>query len=80
MLCGGLGLPAQTYDNINARDLEAFRRGWCFAYEHFGVGDIEQLILAFHEEMMMRCHVGVKIGLGSVDRNLAQQTNLGELV
>src|SRR5262245_66156854 len=75
-----LGFPAQTYDNVNARNLEAFRRGWRFTNEHFGVRDIEQLLLAFHEEMMMRCHVGVEIRLGSVDRDLPQQTHLGELV
>jgi hypothetical protein len=30
--------------------------------------------------MMMCCHIGVEIRLGSVDRDLPQQSNLGELV
>src|SRR4029453_15919114 len=75
-----LGLPAQTYDNVNARDLEAFRRGWRFANEHFGVGDIQQLILAFPKKIMMRLYIGVEICLSSIDCDLSQQANLGELV
>ncbi len=57
------GLAPQAYDHVNARDFKAFRRCRGLADDDVCVRDIEHLVLAFNEEVMMRRHVGVEIGL-----------------
>ena len=42
--------------------------------------DVDEGILALDEEVVVLARVGVEIGLGAVDRELAQQPGFGELV
>src|SRR6185312_9548177 len=74
------GLLAQPHDHVDAGDLVAFRRCRGLADDHVGPRDVEHLVRAFDEEVVMRRDVGIEVGLGAVDRDLAQQADLGELV
>src|SRR5215475_5801379 len=75
-----LALAPQAHDHVDARDFKAFRRCRGLADNHIGIRDVEHLILALHEEVMMGGYVGVEIGFRTVDGDLSQQTNFGELV
>ena len=44
------------------------------------VGNVDQLVVVFEIEVVMRRHVGVEIGLGAVDADLAQQAGIGQLI
>src|SRR2546425_4556158 len=44
------------------------------------VGNVDQLVVVFEIEVVVRGDVGVEIGLGAVDRYLAQETRIGELI
>src|SRR5215510_4487558 len=57
-----LDLTAQPHHNVNAGDLVAFRRGRRLADDYLGVWNVEHLILAFDEEMVVRSRVGIEIG------------------
>ncbi|EGE57181.1 hypothetical protein RHECNPAF_470070 [Rhizobium etli CNPAF512] len=43
-------------------------------------GNVEHLVFAFDEEMMVVGHISVEIGLGALDGENADETGLGELV
>ena len=44
------------------------------------IRNVDQLVIVLKIEVMVRRDVGVEIGLGAVDADLAQQTGIGELV
>src|SRR6267154_4075323 len=44
------------------------------------IGDIDQLVIVFEIEVVVGGDVGVEIGLGAVDADLAQETGIGELI
>ena len=44
------------------------------------VRNVDQLVIVLEIEVMMRRDVGVEIGLGAVDADLAQQARIGQLV
>ena len=44
------------------------------------VGNVDQLVVVFEIEVVMRRHVGIEIGLGAVDADLAQQARIGQLI
>ena len=44
------------------------------------VGNINQLVVILEIEVVVRGDVGVEIGLCAVDRDLAQETRIGELI
>src|SRR5262245_28895100 len=56
------GLAAQPHNDVNAGDLVAFRRGRRLADDYLGVWNVEHLILAFDEEMVVRRRIGIEIG------------------
>ena len=66
-------LAAQPHHHVDAGDLVAGRRDRHLADDLVGAGNVDQRVVAFDEEMMMRRGVGVEIGLRAVDRDLAQQ-------
>src|SRR5216683_3138148 len=57
-----LGLFAQADHHVDAGDLVAGGRGGHLAHDLFRAGDIDQRVVAFDEEMVMRGGVGVEIG------------------
>ena len=71
---------AQPHHHVDTRDLVAGRRGRHAIERDLRIGNVDQRVLALDEEMMMIRHVGVEIGLRAVDRDLAQQADIGELV
>ncbi len=73
---GGGGGPT----TVDAADLVAGGRLGQVVYVHAAVRDVEHEIVVLDEEVMMVGGVGVEIGLRPVDRDLAQQARLGELV
>src|SRR6266545_1468182 len=73
-------LAAQPHDHVDAGDLVAFRRRRRLADDRVGIRNVEQRVLALDEEVMVLGIVGVEIGLGAVDRDLAQEAHVGELV
>src|SRR6188474_1458208 len=73
-------LAAQPHHHVDARDLVALGRRRHLADDLLGVRDVHQRVVALHEEVVMRGGVGVEIGLRAVDRDLAQQADLGELM
>ena len=44
------------------------------------IGNVDQLVIVLEIEVVMRGDVGVEIGLGAVDADLAQQAGIGQLV
>ena len=76
---GASVLAAQTHDHVDARNFIA-----CRHLRHLGhvdlAGDVEHLIVAFDEIMMVLVHIGVEIGLRPVHGEFAQQADFGELV
>jgi hypothetical protein len=74
------GLSPQAHSYINASDLKALRRCRGFADNYFCVRNIEHLVLAFNEEVMVRRDVGIKIGFRAINCDLSQQANFGELM
>jgi hypothetical protein len=42
--------------------------------------DVNESVLAFNEEMMVLGHVRIEIGFRAVDSDLAQQSDVGELM
>src|SRR5262249_41054114 len=73
-------LAPQANHHVDAGDLIAFGRDRRLADDHVGIGNVEKCVLALDEEMVMLGIVGIEIGLGAVDCDLAQESNVGELV
>ena len=73
-------LATQADDDVDARDLITFRGRRRLADDHLCTRDIEHLVLAFDEEMMVRCDVRVEIGFLAINSHLPQEPDFGELV
>src|SRR5579863_2629291 len=73
-------LPPQPHHDVDAGDLVTFRGRRRLADHDIVRRNIEQIVLVLDEEVMVLGIVGVEIGLGAVDRDLAQQADFGELV
>ena len=70
----------QPHHHIDARNLVAFRRDRHLADDHLGARNVDQRVFAFDEEVVVIGDVGIEIGLGTVDGDLPQQADVGELV
>ena len=44
------------------------------------IRNVDQFVVVFEIEVVMRGDVGIEIGLGAVDADLAQQARIGELI
>jgi len=74
-------LSPQPYDDVDAGDLIALWRYRGLTKKHRSThGDVHEFILVFNKKVMVSGIVGVEVGFGRIDRDLAQQTELGELV
>src|ERR1700694_777840 len=73
-------LLAQPYDHVDAGDLIAFGHLRHLLQHQMRVRNVDQFVVVFEIEVVMRRHVGVEIGLGAVDADLAQQPCIGQLV
>src|SRR6188472_4520238 len=63
---GSLALAAQADHHVDAGDLVAGRSGRGLGHHLCGARDVDQSIVAFDEEMVVRGGVGVEIGLRAV--------------
>src|ERR1700733_9721474 len=64
-------LLAQPHDHVDAGDLVALGHFRHLVQDQMRIGDVDQFVIVFKIEVMMRGHVGVEIGLGAVDADLA---------
>src|SRR5277367_4638067 len=67
---GNSALLAQPNHHIDPGDLVALGDFGHLLQHQMRVGNIDQLVIVFEIEMMMRRHVGVEIGLGAVNADL----------
>ena len=65
---------------LGAGDLVSHRRHRRFADHDIGRGDVQQVVALLDEEVMVLSIVGVEIGLRSLERELAQQSCILELM
>ena len=72
--CRNSALLAQPHDHVDAADLVAFRHVRHLLQHEMRIRDVDQLVIVFEIEVVMRADVGVEIGLGAVDADLAQQS------
>ena len=71
-------LSPQPYDDVDAGDLIALWRYRGLTKKHRSAhGDVHEFILVFNKKVMVSGIVGVEVGFGRIDRDLAQQTELG---
>src|SRR5215471_15125710 len=74
-------LSPQPYNDVDAGDLIALWRYRGLTKKHRSThGDVHEFILVFNKKVMVSEIVGVEVGFGRIDRDLAQQTELGVLV
>jgi transposase-like protein len=73
-------LLAQPDHHVDAGDLVAFGHFRHLLQHQMRVRNIDQFVVIFEIEVVMRRHVGVEIGLGAVNADLAQQAGIGQLV
>ena len=73
-------LPSQPYDDVDTSDLIALWWHRTLTNEQSIHGDVHEFIFILDEKVMVSGIVGVEVGFGRIDRDLAQQTELGELV
>ena len=73
-------LAAKADDDIDAGDLVAFGGGRRLVDDVLGAGNVDERVMAFDKEMVMRRGVSVEVGLRAVDGDLAQQAGFGELM
>ena len=73
-------LALEPHHDVDARDLIAVEHLWQIADAHARRGNVDQRVLAFDKEMVVIRRIGVEISLGTINRDLAQQPNVGELV
>ena len=73
-------LPPQPYDDVDTSDFIALWRLRGLTNEQGTHGDVHEFIFVLDEKVMVSGIVGVEVGLGRIDRNLPQQTEVGELV
>ena len=76
----GSALLAQPHDHVDAGNLVAIRHVGHLRQHEVRVRNVDQLVIVLEIEVVMGRHVGVEIGLGAVDADLAQQAGIGQLV
>src|SRR5262249_43429098 len=69
-------LAAQAHHYIDAGNLVAIGRGRQFVDQHLGARNIDERVFSLDEEVMVLRSVGVEVALRTIDRDLAQQTDL----
>ena len=70
----------QPYDDVDASDLIALWRRRDLTKEQVAHGDVHEFIFVLDEKVMVSGIVGVEVGLRRIDRDLTQQTEVGELM
>lgn len=70
---GGTPCHAQADDHLDAGHFHAVRRLGQVGDAEAGRGHVDEFALIFQEEVVMLGRVGVDIGLGPIDGELAQQ-------
>src|SRR6202163_3580042 len=75
-----LTLLAQPHDHVDPGDLVALGHFRHLLQHQMWIRNVDQFVVVFEIEVVMRGHVGVEIGLGAVDADLAQQASIGQLV
>jgi hypothetical protein len=73
-------LLAQPDNHVDPGDLVAFGHFGHLLQHQMRIRDIDQFVVVLEIEVVMRRHIGVELGLGAVDADLAQQARIRELI
>jgi len=76
----GGGFVQERSPDVDARDLVTLGHVGHLREHEMRIGNVDQLVVVLEIEMVVRRDVGVEIGLGAVDADLAQQARIGELI